>query len=168
MERFDKMDKIQLRNLINKNWMTHDGMWFFNCLQEVGIEKTNKINKAAVRMMAMAEVKRIKKAIGLDNIQSFSEVKILLEEGFEIIKADFMNFHLRFPEENVFQWEIPTCFAYESIKKLGAADQYQCGIVDRPLGWFDALGIRYELSPASEGCLMHEGGKCLREFRFFF
>jgi hypothetical protein len=168
LERFDRLDKIQLRNLLNKNWMTHDGMWFFNCLQEFGIEKTNKVNRAAVRMMAMAEAKRIKKAIGLDKVQTFDDVKMLLQEGFEIIRADFMNFHLYFPEENIFQWEIPTCFAYDSIKLLGVADQYQCGIVDRPRGWFDALGIKYSVTPESEGCLMHREGKCFREFRFVF
>ena len=168
MERFDKLDKIQLRNLINKGWMTHDGMWFFHCLQECGIEKTNKINRAAVKTMAMIEVKRIKKALGLDSIQSFDEVKILLQEGFEIIKGDFMNFNLHFPAENIFQWEIPTCFAYEAIKKLGAVDQYQCGIVDRPRGWFDALGLTYTVTPSSEGCLMHTEGKCVREFKFIF
>jgi hypothetical protein len=42
----------QLKELLNKGWMTHDAMWFYNCLQEVGIEKTNKINRAAVKMMA--------------------------------------------------------------------------------------------------------------------
>jgi hypothetical protein len=168
MERFDKMDKVQLRNLLNKGWMTHDGMWFFHCVQECGIEKTNKINKAAVRTMAMVEVKRIKKALGLNEISSFNDIKILLEEGFEIIRADFMNFDLYFPEENIFRWEIPTCFAYEAVKKLGVADQYQCGIVDRVLGWFDGLGIKYSLTPSTEECLMHTEGKCSREFKFSF
>jgi hypothetical protein len=168
MERFDRLDKIQLRNLLNKGWMTHDGMWFFHCLQECGIEQTNKINRAAVKTMAMVEAKRIAKAIGLENIRSFDEVKILLQEGFEIIKADFMNFQLRFPAENIFRWDIPTCFAYEAVKKLGVEDRYQCGIVDRPRAWFAALGIRYQMSPEGEGCLMHNTGFCSREFQFFF
>jgi hypothetical protein len=168
VERFDKIDKIQLRNLLNKGWMTHDGMWFFHCFQECGIEKTNKINTAAVKTMAMIEAKRIKKALVLGEIRSFDDVRTLLEEGFDIIKADFMNFILRFPSENVFQWEIPSCFAYEAVKKLGVIDRYQCGIVHRPLAWFDALGIKYTMTPPSDNCLMHAEGKCVREFKFSF
>ena len=35
----------EIVDLLNKCWMTHDGMWFFHCLQENGIEITNRINK---------------------------------------------------------------------------------------------------------------------------
>ena len=168
MERFDRIDKVQLRNLLNKGWMTHDGMWFFHCFRECGIEKTNKINTAAVKTMAGIEAKRIKKALGLGDIRSFDDVKILLEEGFNIIKGEFMNFILRFPSENVFQWEIPGCFAYDAIKKLGVIDQYQCGIMYRPMAWFDSLGVRYTVNPSSDKCLMHLEGRCVREFRFSF
>ncbi len=168
MERYEGIEKNRLRDLLNRGWMTHDGMWFFHCFQEFGIDKTNKVNRAAVRTMAMVEGKRIRKVLGLGEIKSFAELKTLLEEGFEIIKADFMNFALRFPEENVCLWEIPTCFAHDAVKKLGVIDKYQCGIVERPLGWLDALGIKYTMKPRSEVCLMHAEGKCMREFRFEF
>ena len=168
MERYEGIEKNRLRDLLNKGWMTHDGMWFFHCFQECGIDKTNKINRAAVRTMAMVEAKRIRKVLGLGEIKSFAEVKALLEEGFEIIKADFMNFALRFPEENVFQWEIPTCFAYDAVKKLGVIDKYQCGIVERPLGWFDALGIKYSMTPQVEGLSDAYRGKVLAGVKFQF
>jgi hypothetical protein len=28
--------------------MTHDGMWFYHCFQEFGIETANQLNKAAI------------------------------------------------------------------------------------------------------------------------
>jgi len=28
------LEKKELKELLNKNWMTHDAMWFYNCLQE--------------------------------------------------------------------------------------------------------------------------------------
>jgi hypothetical protein len=34
---FNSLSKNQLKEIINKNWMTHDAMWFYNCLQEFGI-----------------------------------------------------------------------------------------------------------------------------------
>ena len=138
----------------------------FHCLQECGIEKTNKINKAAVRSMAMIEVKRIQKALGMMEIKSFDDIRAFITDGLFVIKADFMNFRLDFTSENVFRWDIPGCFAYEGIKKIGAIDRYECGIIDRARGWFDGLGIAYTLSPSAHGCQMHRNGTCSWEFRF--
>jgi hypothetical protein len=55
--------------------MTHDAMWFYNCLQECGIEKTNKINKAAIHDMSAIEIKRIQKAVGVGQLNTFDEFK---------------------------------------------------------------------------------------------
>lgn len=32
-----KVNTAQLKEILNKNWMTHDGMWFYHCLRECGI-----------------------------------------------------------------------------------------------------------------------------------
>ena len=55
------LKKNELKEILIKNWMTHDAMWFYHCLQECGIERTNKINKAAVRAMAMIEISLFQK-----------------------------------------------------------------------------------------------------------
>ncbi len=157
MQTFDQIDKIRLRELLRRNWMTHDGMWFYHCLQECGIEKTNKVNKAAVRCMGQIEVKRIKKALDIDDVKTFYDLQFLIKEGFEIIRADFMKFNLSFPSHNVFQWDMPNCFAFEGIKMMGAIEHYQCGIIDRVLGWFDTLKIEYSYAPHEEGCLLQSG-----------
>jgi len=39
----------ELTDLLNRCWMTHDGMWFYHCFQEFGIEKANYLNKAAIK-----------------------------------------------------------------------------------------------------------------------
>lgn len=36
------LQKNELKELLNKGWMTHDAMWFYNCLQEFGIERQIK------------------------------------------------------------------------------------------------------------------------------
>ena len=53
-------------DLLNKCWMTHDGMWFFHCLQEFGIDAANKINKSAIKSLASIEIQRIKNTLGID------------------------------------------------------------------------------------------------------
>jgi len=58
-----EIETKQLKELLNKGWMTHDAMWFYNSYQEVGIEATNRINRAAVKAMAAIEIKRIAQAL---------------------------------------------------------------------------------------------------------
>ena len=157
-----------LRELLNKNWMTHDAMWFVECLKENGIEKTNRMNRTAIQSMAAIEVKRLVKTLGIQSVDSFGDAKKLLEEGFEIIKGSFMKFELSFPELNLFRWDIPSCFAFDGISALGAIDRYECGIVDRPNTWLNSLGIKYSVSPSDQRCLMHHHGKCSRVYRFHF
>jgi hypothetical protein len=67
------LEKKELTELLNKCWMTHDAMWFYNCLQECGIEKTNKVSRAAVKAVAAVEIKRLKKAVGADKLDTFGK-----------------------------------------------------------------------------------------------
>ena len=73
------LKKKELKEILIKNWMTHDAMWFYHCLQECGIERANKINKAAVRSMGMIEIRRIQEAIGIDKVETFEALKLLIE-----------------------------------------------------------------------------------------
>ena len=160
--------KNELREILIKNWMTHDAMWFYNCLQECGIEKTNKINKAAVRAMGMIEIRRIQKALGIDKVETFEDFKLLSDATWGIVKGKFMIFSYSYPAKNILRGDFENCFAYEGIKQLGAIEQYQCGIFERIYGWYDGMGIKYSVSPQVEGCMMHTVGKCFREFTFNF
>ena len=162
------LGKDELKELLNKGWMTHDAMWFYNCLEECGIEKTNKINKAAIRGMAAIEIKRYQKALGAGKPDSFDELKRFFGLVMEIVSGKFMKYNFSFPEKNLIRGEWESCFAYEGMKGLGVADRYECGIMLRIETWFDTLGIQYEVEPKVTGCMMHTDGQCFRNYRFFF
>jgi hypothetical protein len=161
-------NKDEMKEILIKNWMTHDAMWFYNCLQECGIEKTNKINRAAVRAMGMIEMKRIQKAAGIKKVETFEDFKSLSDTIWNIVKGDFMKFTYSYPAKNIMRADFQSCFAYDGIKQLGAIEQYQCGIFERIYAWFDAMDFKYSVSPKVEGCMMHSDGKCFREFTFTF
>ena len=161
------LNNKELKELLFKSWMTHDGMWFFHCLHECGIEKTNKINKAASRSLGTVEIKRFKKALSIENIKTFKELKQFIDKVIPIVKADFMKFSYDFSKENELYFEMQQCFAYDGIKRIGVLDQYICGIYDRIEGWFEGLGIKFKVTPQIDGCLMHKGEKCIRNFFFF-
>ncbi len=71
-----ELDKKNIIDLLNRCWMTHDGMWFYYCVKEFGIAKANEINKAAIQSLAPLEIDRIKKSLGFENrIENFQELK---------------------------------------------------------------------------------------------
>jgi hypothetical protein len=162
------IEKDELKELLNKGWMTHDAMWFYNCLQECGIEKTNKINLAAIRGMAVIEIKRYQKALGITRFDSYDDLVHFFKLVMAIVSGKFMKYSFSFPEKNLIHAEWQSCFAYEGMKGLGVADRYECGIMLRIEIWFDTLGIKYEVEPKVTGCMMHTEGRCFRDYKFFF
>jgi hypothetical protein len=169
----DEMDKVplekkELKELLNKCWMTHDAMWFYNCFMECGIEKTNKVNRAAVKAAGAVEIKRVKKAAGVDKLETFGEFWDFFQVAMAILTGDFMKYSFVSEEMNRIHCTWHQCFAHDGIKALGVIDKYECGIMDRVESWFDCLGIQYEVEPKVIGCMMHTEGKCYRDYTFFF
>lgn len=170
MKALDKLEKTELQELLIKGWMTHDGMWFYHSLHESGIEKTNRINLSAIRSMAVIEVKRIRKAFGLDKIPitDFCTLKDNLNALWGVAKADFMDFNYSFMDDNRIHWVMGKCWAYQGIKGMGVIDQYQCGVIERVLCWLDVLQVKHTVKPEIKGCLMHQGGQCSGDIFVYF
>ena len=168
MRSYQDLTKDELKDLLNANWMTHDAMWLVGSLKQYGMKQTNVVNKQAVREMARLEARRLQKLLGVKSISNFGDLKQFILTGFEIIRGSFMKFELEFDDDHLIRWDIPRCFAYEGVKRLGVIDEYDCGIVDRLLGWLDAVGADYTLRPAFSGCLKHQTGTCSMEIEVNF
>ena len=141
MRSVQNISQKEIIDLLDKCWMTHDGMWFFHSLQEVGIAATNKINKSAIQSLASIEIKRIRHILGMEkNIENFDEFKLFFMEASKLMVPEFMNVTFSFPEKNIMIWEFNQgkCFAYEGIKRLGAIDTYECGVLFRIKCWLEA------------------------------
>lgn len=153
----------EIRELINKGWMTHDAMWFYNVYREHGIETANKMNLAAIEGMASVEIQRMKKAFGYPpdhRFKTFEEFRIFFQGAFDIALGKFMDFEYSFPEKNVFRWKWNSCFAFNGISKIGAIGSYQCGVILRIETWLRGMGIEYTMQPVIRGCLMNTTGRC--------
>jgi hypothetical protein len=59
----DVVGKEEIRDLLGKGWLTHDGMWFYSVYMEYGIAKANKLNKDAIKSMVPFEVQRLLEVI---------------------------------------------------------------------------------------------------------
>jgi hypothetical protein len=168
----DRIEKKKLIELLNKCWMSHDGMWFFHSVREIGIIKANRINKAAIRSLAPLEINRIKKFLGLknDRLETFVEFKEFFSQASELFIPDFMNATMSFPESNVLHWDFKPkeCFAYKGMQRIGVIDEYECGVIFRIACWIESLGIKYEVDPKIVRCSMIDSPHCSGDFRLYF
>ena len=174
MSVLNKIGKREIRDLLGKGWLTHDGMWFYHTYQEFGVEKANKLNKAAIRSLAPIEIKRVQKALGIGGgkIGTFEELKDFMLEALEAILPNsvFEKFRFRASSKNLlhWEWESGECFAYKGMKQIGIIDGYRCGVMYRIECWLEALGIKYSIDPKIDKCMMHEKGACLGDIRVIF
>ena len=169
----DKIEKTEIRDLIGKGWLTHDGMWFYHTCQAFGIEKANILNKAAIKSLAPIEMERAKRVLGIDkeSIYNFDELMDFMIAALELTLPDsvFKKIHFSSPSRNLihWDWENGQCFAYKGMKQIGMIDGYRCGVIYRIECWIEALGVRYLMRTRIEGCLMNEKGICEGEIQVF-
>lgn len=169
----DRIEKIDVKDLLAKGWLTHDGMWFYHTYQEFGIERANALNKAAIKSLAPIEMERAKRVLGIDKerFDTFDEFMDFMLSALELTMPDsvFKKIHFRSPSRDLihWDWENGQCFAYKGMKQIGTIDRYRCGVMYRIECWLEALGITYTMHPRIEGCLMHEKGICEGEIRVF-
>ena len=174
MGMLDRIGKTEIRDLLGKGWLTHDGMWFYHTCREFGIEKANELNKAAIKCLASIEMDRMKRLQGIvrEKFESFDELVQFMLAALELTLPDsvFRKFGFTAHAGQVirWKWENFQCFAYKGMKQIGVIDGYRCGVMYRIECWLEALGVRYAMRPEIEGCLMHEKGTCEGEIHFFF
>ncbi len=172
MRNTEEIPISEIIEVLNKCWMTHDGMWFLHSAAESGIETANRLNKAAIASLAGFEVDRLRKIVGPadEPIANFAEFKRFVIAAKGLFVPDFMGVSISFPRENVMHWEFENyqCFAYKGVKRMGLIDGYECGVIYRLEQWIKNLGIDFTTEPPVSRCLMHTIGSCSGNFLFWF
>ncbi len=166
MKTIQQIPPERIRDFLAKGWLTHDGMWFYNALNTLGIEQANMLNRAAIRSMAPLEMQRTMKILGIsrEDIVSFEDLTDFLLKALELLMPGSIieQFRTSIPARNVFRWEWKNgeCFAYKGVKLTGCIDRYACGVIYRIDCWLEMLGIEHRIDPPVENCMMHEMGYC--------
>lgn len=173
MSVLDRVEKSQLRDMLGKGWLTHDGMWFFHTSQAFGVDQANTLNKAAIRSIAPIEINRVKKILGVGegDFESFEDLRDFLLNAFELILPGSVSRGFSFSSSSEdtlhWEWEEGGCFAFTGMTQIGIIDEYRCGVIYRIACWLDALGVKYSIDPAIDACIMHTTGTCSGDIRVF-
>ena len=172
MKKASELGNTEVVDLLNRCWMAHDGMWFLHCFQQLGVEAANRLNKSAIRSLAPLEIAWLRKALGAEetSIGNFSEFKSFFLSASQLVIPKFMGATMSFPAEGVMHWafEPAKCFAYRGMKRIGAIEGYECGVIYRIECWLEALGLQYRVTPRPVKCHMLAAGACSGDFEIFF
>lgn len=169
MDPLAKVDKEELRDLLGKGWLTHDGMWFVHAAAELGIERANELNRRAIRSMSEIEVRRLTAALGVTDgdLTGAEGVGRLLRDALTLLLPDSVGSRFRVTVHDGrvhWEWEEGGCFAFKGMLRAGLLDGYQCGVIYRIQCWFEHLGLPVVTEPEVGRCLMARDGRCSGDF----
>ena len=174
MRRLDEVTREDLRELLGKGWLTHDGMWFHTVNSAYGTNIASVLNKKAIAAMAPFEVQRLSKALDLQSgeLNNAGSIAQFLTSSMRLILPDSVinTFSMETIAANQvkFQWQQGECFAFKGMSRIGVIGQYDCGVMFRIECWFRALKLQFATHPVIIGCLMHRQGSCSGVYEFQF
>jgi hypothetical protein len=161
----EQLDRAEVRDLLAKGWLTHDGMWFDVAARSQGVEAANDLNRVAIRAMVPFEVSRLCEALRVDPaaMGDAAAVARFVAAGIRLVTPESVSSHLRvWAGEGSLHWEWDEgeCFAYKGMQRFGWLDGYRCGVIYRIECWLEALGVRPRGAPLLEQCVMRSSGRC--------
>jgi hypothetical protein len=174
MRRYHDLEKGELRDLLGKGWLSHDGTWFLSTAGQYGIEDANRLNKSAIHLLAPLEMRRSRELLlgAGEELKDIESVVEFVLESLRLVMPSSVSggFRVSYPSLGVIHWEWYDggCFAYKGMRHFGFLDGYHCGVIYRIECWLEALGMTCETSPPITTCIMHSSGACSGEFHVSF
>jgi len=148
------------KDLLIKDWMSHDARWYMAVVEHFGIEHANRLNQKVARELGRVEMKRFMKALDLTPSRNMEEYLNLKNAALSVFGPDLVDYEIRILDRQTYEMHLTRCFAHEHIVRAGIKDQYECGIFSRLQGWIDAQGLEHELTPPLGKCMKVLGKEC--------
>jgi len=158
----------QVRDILIKNWMTHDALWYREVANRFGMAEASPMNLRVCRGLGQIEFKRLMKMLEASSPKDIGEYRELFELGKEVFFPDFMILEITYPGNDSQVFHVSDCFAHRGMQKAGLLGDYECGIFERIEGWFDAMNLKYTRSPDLSRCLKSKGEACRIRAEFHF
>lgn len=162
------LNKSQLRDLLLKNWMTHDALWYAEVALKLGMKEASPMNLRVCRRLGQIEYKRLLNVANISPPANMEQFQTVFDIGRQVFVPDFMSLEIAYPVKNLLQIHVLECFAHRGMEKAGQLAEYECGIFERIFGWFDAMNLNYTVEPDLTRCLKFKGRDCIVTFRFQF
>ncbi len=162
------LNREELRDILIRNWMTHDSLWYGEVASRFGMTEASPMNLRVCKKLGKIEYRRLMKMVGVSTPSNMVDYRELFELGKKVFFPDFMNVQIKYLEDDLQVFRVLDCFAYKGMKEAGVIDDYECGIFERIEGWFEAMDLMYTLTPELSRCLKLKGDDCTITVKFNF
>jgi hypothetical protein len=163
-----QVNQKQIRDILIKNWMTHDALWYTEVAHHFGMADASPMNLRVCRKLGQIECRRLMKQVDVSAPGNMMDFRQLFDLAERVFVPEFMTIRVDYPGSDLQRVQVLDCFAYNGMRKAGLVSEYACGIFERIEGWFDAMGLAYRLSPDLSRCLKHQGKDCVVTIQFKF
>lgn len=126
------------------------------------------MNLRVCRKLGRIEFKRLMNGVHASPPKSFEAYLEWFELGKEVFVPEFITIEAECPGRSPQAFNVSECFAHEGMKNLGVLAGYECGILERIEGWFDAMELSYTRTPGLSRCLKFKGEECRVTVKFIF
>ncbi|MFX1392629.1 MAG: hypothetical protein ACFFAH_03560 [Promethearchaeota archaeon] len=148
------------KDMIRKNWMSHDAKWQMITVTNFGWELGNKLNQDVIRYMGKVMMYRMMNALDISQIENIDEFKSIL---WTIAQLNYPRpssiYQFKKISNNILRIDVRKCLTYDNVKKVKAIKEYECGCFALRKGFSEALNITLEQKAVK--CLM-KGDDCCK------
>jgi len=116
---FKSLNKSQVRDLLLKNWMTHDALWYAEVALKLGMEEASPMNLRVCRKLGQIEYKRLLKMVNTSPPDDMEQFRTLCKIGRQVFVPDFMSLEIAYPDSNLLRIHVLECFAHRGMEKAG-------------------------------------------------
>jgi len=113
------INQDQLKNILIKNWMTHDALWYGEVAAKFGMSEASPMNLRVCRKLGQIEFGRLMKMVEIPSPKNIEEYQELFELGEHVFFPDFVSAQISYPGNDSQIFDFLDCFAYKGMKKLG-------------------------------------------------
>jgi len=133
------------KEILRKNWQSHDSRWQFEMFSELGAEKGNAVNKQVAKAVYKGGTYRLLKAFNITKVTDIDAFKALLSAAMELFHAhENFEYRIESTTDKSICAVITKCGTNDSVQKAGVADFYECGCFSCRAGCYEAMGLNVE------------------------
>ncbi|TXT59823.1 MAG: hypothetical protein BAJALOKI1v1_1360008 [Promethearchaeota archaeon] len=132
------------KDIIRKNWLSHDAKWQISIVKNFGWEKANELNQQIAREIGKIMMYRMLNALNISKVTTIEQLKSLM---WAIAHMHFpppaSNYQFEIASKSTLNIIIKKCRTHDNIIKVKAQKKYECGCFSIRSGFFDALDLQF-------------------------
>lgn len=152
---------------LQRLWWLHDALWYQGVAKRFGFKVANEINLEAIRPVAKRAMKAVLADLdrkGKRDLSAKGVIACFREASALMWPPPMTAWEAKIVDGKIVEVMVTRCYAIEGIKRIGAAEAYECPCIAVREGWLQALRLKARQEVLTS---MREGaGVCLIRVRF--